>query len=161
MIEEKKMNLVEQIEEIHELLKDSDTSKKKVKKIKLPRKAKVKKRKLKQGWVGILKIDENGSITGEKQKVEGACFRSKLGTYHASDGREILFWEGKFPIIVQDATKINPTRFLTEDNETYGQPYIMSKMLQDAIPTKKKMSGNVLFWIIGAIAVIYGLSQVL
>ena len=41
----------------------------KTKDMKIIRKAKVKKRKIKKGWIGVLKIDENGNISGEKQKV--------------------------------------------------------------------------------------------
>ena len=83
----------------------------KLKNMKIPRKAKVRKGKIKKGWIGILKIDENGHISGEKQKIEDSTFQLKDGTYHSTDGREILFWEGKFPVIVQETKRTNPVRF--------------------------------------------------
>jgi len=121
---------------LYEVLKDT-----KKQKIKLPRKAKVSRRKQKQGYVGILYIDENGNIYGEKQKIEGSVLRENRAIrYHATNGKEILFWEGKFPIVLQPTWKINPLdiRKDTNKNETYGQPYIMARMLKDMIVLKKK-----------------------
>lgn len=126
------------------------------KKIKLPRKAKVRKGKLKKGWVGILKIDENGNISGEKQQIEDSTIKLKDGTYHATDGREVLFWEGKYPIIVQEVTQENPINFLDKENRTYGQKYIMAKMLKDAI-IKKKGGGSLILYILVGAGIIYGL----
>ena len=127
------------------------------KKLKLPRKAKVSKGKIKKGWIGVLKIDENGNISGEKTKLEDSTHRLKEGTYHATDGREILFWQGKFPVIVQETTKVNPTYFGKGSNETYGQKYIMARMLKDAIKIKNKAS-NWIVWIIIAIIVLVAIN---
>jgi len=112
----------------------------KTKKLRFPRKAKVKKRKLKKGWIGILKIDENGNFSGEKQRIEGSTYQLKDGSYHALDGSEIGFWNGKFPVVVQQSWKLNPLKIKKSDNEAneiYGQKYIKARMLGDIIKIKK------------------------
>lgn len=128
----------------------------KTKRLKLFRKAKANKRRIKKGWVGILRVDENGNMAGERQKVEDMTVRLKDGTYHATDGREVLFWEGKFPVIIQPTWKINPIQLRKdkEVNEVYGQKYIMARMLRDAIIMKNKGSMSIIIWVlvIGAAA---------
>lgn len=131
-----------------------------VKPIKIPRKAKVRKGKLKKGWIGILRIDENGNLTGEKQKVEDSTIRLKDGDYHTMDGEEILFWEGKFPVIIQRTWKLNPEKLRIrkdEKNETYGQKYIMARMLGDTIKVKAK-SGSIIVWALVIGAILFGIN---
>lgn len=134
-------------EKVDLLFSEVENNPKKVKNLKLPRKAKVGKRKIKKGWVGILKIDENGNISGEKQQIEDSTYKLKSGTYHALEGQEILKWNGKFPVVIQSVKKLNPSNFLSEVNETYGQKYVMARMLKDAIKIKNK-GGNFIVWII-------------
>jgi hypothetical protein len=151
--------LVEQIKELTEFKKQVMNGDIKTKNIKIPRKAKVRKRKLKKGWIGILRVDENRNITAEKQKVIGSCFKDKEGIYHSTDGREILFWQGKFPIIIQPSWKLNPLKIIPEEekNETYGQKYTMAKMLSDTIKVKSK-GGNIIIWIIAIGAALFGIN---
>jgi hypothetical protein len=132
----------------------------KTKDMKLIRKSKVNKRKIKKGWVGVLRIDENGNISGEKQKVEDMTVKLKDGTYHATDGREILFWEGKFPVVFQPNWMANPIQIRKDipmNNETYGQKYIMARMLKDAIVLKNKGSMSIIIWILIIGAAIFGI----
>ena len=65
--------------------------------------------------------------------------------------QRILFWEGKYPVVIQQTWKKNPIN-LREDtkNEVYGQKYIQARMLADIIKVKNKASGSLL-WIIGLI----------
>ena len=46
---------------------------------------------------------------------------------------------GKYPIIFQKSWKEQPINFFKEDdaNETYGQKYVMAKMMADTIKVKK------------------------
>lgn len=130
----------------------------KIKQLKIPRKAKVRRGKIKKGWIGILRIDENGNISGEKQKLEDSTYRLKDGTYHTMDGSELLFWQGKFPVVFQPTWRDNPLTIrqdMNMQNETYGQKYIMAKMLKDAITLKNK-SGSWIIWILIIGAVIFG-----
>lgn len=133
----------------------SDKDKKKLKKLKLKR-AKVSKGKIKKGWVGCIRISENGVMSGEKVKIDGSAFSMKDGTYHATDGREVLMWEGKIPVIVQQSWKVNPINFAKKDgdeDETYGQDYVFIKMKKDLIKGKGK--GGSIWWIVGIGIVAY------
>lgn len=147
----------QKIDDIYNTFAKVEKEEEKKKKIKLSRKAKVRKRKIKKGWMGVLVIDENGNIHGEKQKVAGFSYNTKDGLYHASDGREILFWEGKFPVILQPTWKNNPIliRKDNDKNETYGQPYIKAKMLADLIKVKSG-GGKIIIWILIIGALGYG-----
>lgn len=154
-------NFKEKVDEIYEAFSEVNKKKKpKIRKIKIPRRAKVRKRKLKQGWVGMFKIDENGNMSGEKVKIEGSAFDEKAGKYHATDGREIVFFNGKFPVIIQETKSINPIKFNVGKNETYGQEYIRAKMLGDFIKSKK-MGGSVIIWLLLGAGLIYALTQLL
>jgi len=157
--EKKEIPLKEKIDLLFQQLNPEQTKKEKTKKLKIPRKAKVKKRKLKKGWLGILKVDENGNISAEKQRIFDSTFKLKDGTYHSTDGREILFWQGKFPVIIQPSWKKNPIQIRKEQelNETYGQKYIRARMLSDTIKVKSGVGGKAIIWIIGiAIAAYIG-----
>lgn len=107
--------------------------------LKLPRKAKIRKRKLKKGWVGILYVDENNNMKGEKVLLRDSAFKTRDSLVHATEGKEMLMWDGKFPLFIQESKKINPRNFKFNEggNETYGQPYIRSKMLLEAVKPKK------------------------
>ncbi|HDZ61019.1 MAG TPA: hypothetical protein ENH46_04905 [Candidatus Pacearchaeota archaeon] len=146
-------NLVEKVEEMENLLL-SDNKKGKKKVIKLIRKAKVRKSKLKKGYIGILKISENGNISGEKVKINNFVYRLNEGNYHSTDGREKIWWNGRFPIFIQQTWKLNPINFFIKDgekNETYGQSYVMARMIKDAIIMKAKSKGAIM-WVILIIA---------
>lgn len=149
-MEEKNLSLKEKVDTIFDLLNENNPNNKIIRKklLKIPRKAKVRRGKIKKGWIGILRIDENNNISGEKVKIKGSVFDLKSGTYHATEGSEILFWNGKFPVLVQETKKLNPMKFNGGKNETYGQPYVMAKMLKDTIKTKGKGLGNIVIWIV-------------
>ena len=155
------ITLKQKIDTIFEKMSNEPIQEIKKRKIKIPRKAKVRKGKLKKGWIGILKIDENGNFSGEKQKLEGSTIMTKGGTYHATDGREVLFWEGKFPVIIQPTWRTNPLKVKKEEkekNETYGQKYIRARMLGDVIKVKTK-GGSIIIWLAIGAVVIYVISK--
>jgi len=154
------LTMKEKMDKILDTFEKLEEKQIKRKKIKIPRKAKARKRKLKKGWVGMIRIDENGNMSGEKVQIEGSSFKDKQGNYHATNGSEIVFWEGKFPILVQETKRNNPTKFNTEENETYGQEYIMARMMGDTIKSKK-VGGNFILWILGIGAAIYAATQFL
>jgi hypothetical protein len=164
--ETKAKPLVQQLKELQDTIspKDKDVNKRKVK---ILRKAKVRKRRLKKGWIGILRVDENRNITGEKQRVSGNAYMTSDGTYHGMEGDEILFWEGKFPVVIQFSNKTRPTNFENfnvaeqlEKNETFADRYKMAKMLADTIKVKTK-GGSIIIWIIIAGAILFGLNYLL
>lgn len=155
--------LVERVKELEEIKEQIEDKRNKKKKLKLPRKAKVKGRKAKKGWVGILKISENGVVGGEKVKIEGSAFDESSGKYHATDSREILLWEGKYPILLQKTWKKNPENMRKEKDEkdeTYGQDYIKARLIRDTIK-EVKQKGSIVIWIIIGAAVLFGANYLL
>ena len=145
------------LEQISSIRKDLDDPVKK-KKLRIPRKAKVRRGKIKKGWIGVIKVEENGNITGEKQRIEDSTIRLKDKTYHSTDGSEIGFWEGKHPVMIQQVWRKNPMKIRKGDdkNETYGQKYIMARMLGDTIKVKAAAGAKGLLYVVLAGAVIYG-----
>lgn len=158
MEEEIKIEKKPMLQELTEL-RDYKESTIKKRKIKIPRKAKVRKGKIKKGWIGILKIDENGNISGEKQKLEDSTIRLKDKTYHTIEGDEIGMWEGKYPVTIIPIWKKNPIKLKRskgEPNETHGQKYIMARMLGDTIKVKAAAGAKGLMYLVIAGAVAYG-----
>ena len=82
----KEPTLMEKLDKLYSVLESGD--KKKIKKLKLPRKAKVSKRKMKKGWVGFLFLNENRTISGEKQKIERGTYKNKKNNYRVKNGSE-------------------------------------------------------------------------
>lgn len=149
-----KPSLVEKVDFIFNTLQEIK-DKKDVKKLKLLRKAKVSKGRIKRGWVGILFLNENRVISGQKVKLEGGTYKTKDGNYHVTNGKELLFWEGKYPILIQRYDKLNPTNILLkegEKNEVYGQDLIMLRIKKDIIKEKKKFNLGFLYIILILVA---------
>ncbi len=163
MEENKEKSLLERVKAVEELKEELENKKNRKKKIKLPSKAKTKGMKAKKGYVGILRISENGVITGEKVKIEGSAFNESSGKYHATDSREILLWQGKYPILVQKTWRKNPENFRKAENEkdeTYGQDYIKARLIRDTIKDVKP-KGNIIIWIAIGVAVLIGVNYFL
>lgn len=138
----------DKIDEIYSAIKSEDT--KKLKKLKLPRKAKVSKSKMKKGYCGVLFINENRTISGQRVKLEGGTYQTKDNNYHITNGNELFFWEGKYPILWQRYDKLNPTNIIAKEgdkNEIYGQDGVMLRMKKDLIKNKPKM-GMGWIWIV-------------
>lgn len=144
-------------EKIDFLMEESEERKVK-KKLRIPRKAKVKRGKLKKGWIGIIRIDENGNLSGEKQRIEDSTIRLKDKTYHSTDGSELGYWQGKFPVIIQQTWRKNPLKIRqgNDENQTYGQKYIMARMLGDTIKVKAAGAKGILYVVGFAIAAYIG-----
>lgn len=144
--ETKPMSLKEKVD----LLFEEKKTKNKSRKMRIPRRAKVRRSAIKKGWIGIIRIDENANLTGEKQRLEDSTVRLKDKTYHSANGSEMGFWEGKYPVILQQTWRKNPIKIRQGDdvNETYGQKYIMARMLGDTIKVLKQGAKG-LIWVVG------------
>lgn len=139
---EKEPTLSEKVNEIYSVLKSGD--KKEIRKLKLPRKAKVGRFRRKKGYCGVLFLNENRTISGQKVQLDGGTYKTKDNNYHVTNGKELFFWEGKFPILWQRYDKLNPTNLLAKEddkNEVYGQDMVMLRMKRDLIKEKKKGGG--------------------
>lgn len=156
---EDNMNLKEKVDFLYNGLSEKE-KKKLIKKLNLPFRAKVGKRKIKKGWIGILRVDENGNIAPEKRQIDQQTFTTKDGSYHATDGSEILWWMGKFPVVFQPTWKRTPLNVLAGlrngMSQTIADKYVLAKMKLDAIKGKK--GGSIVVWIILAIILIVGIS---
>jgi len=144
--EVKEPTLKEKVDKTYNLLESlNDRQKRKLQRIlKIPRKAKVSKSRLKKGWIGILFANPNKVIKGEKVKLESGTYQTKDGNYHVTDGHEIAWWEGKFPIIWQRYDKLNPTNLFPKEgdrDEIYGQDLIKLRIKKDLIKEKKNGGG--------------------
>jgi hypothetical protein len=156
-MEEERKPILEELNELRQLGKEPS----KIKELKLLRKAKVRKRKAKKGWIGIIKVD-NGIALGEKQKVEGSTIKLKDGTYHSLEEGESILWKGKFPVVFQWKGKIlNLAGILSGKDETYDQKYIMARMRSDVIKEKGKGGFSGLIWIVVIVGIGYGIGKLL
>lgn len=152
--------LMQEVKELAEFKNKVMAGEIKTRTIKSLRKAKVKRGKLRKGYMGIMKIDENRNMSLEKQRVSGSAYRTEDGIYHATDGRELIWFMGKYPIVIQPSWRNNPLLITPseEKNETYGQPYIKAKLLADTIKVKAKASKSIIFWIIGIAVAVFGIN---
>jgi hypothetical protein len=148
----KEPSLKEKVDTIYSKLESLDE--KKMKKLKIPRRAKVSKSRLKKGYVGVLFTSPNKVIRGEKVKLDGGTYNLKDGNTRYTDGHEIAWWEGKYPIIWQRYDKANPTNLFPKEgdkNEIYGQDSIKLRMKQDLIKDTKKGGGMSIIIIIAVL----------
>lgn len=149
-IEEKESTMREKIDFLYSAFKSSKKNKK-TKKLKLPRKAKVSKSRAKKGWVGIMFVNENRNLSGQKAKLEGGTFKTKDDLYHVTDGKEIIFWEGKHPVVFQRHDKLNPTNLFPQPgdvNEIYGQDLVYLRMKKDNVQNKPKGKISIVMWMV-------------
>ena len=121
-----------------------------IKKLKLPRRSKISRGRMKKGWCSVLFINENRNISGQKVRLEGGTYVTKDGYIHVTNGKELLFWEGKYPILFQRYDKLNPTNLFVKDgekNEIYGQDLVKLRYKKYLIKEKKKGGASMLFLI--------------
>jgi len=142
--ENKEMSLKEKVDF---LMDTSGNSNVKRKKFRVPRKGKVTRSKLRKGYCTILRVDDNGNVDFEKQKIEDSTVQLSTKDYHAVQNKDVLTYKGT-PFIIQPTSKKNPCNPLSDGkNETYGQKLIMARMLRDAIK-QKTGGGKIIIWLI-------------
>jgi len=159
------MGINENLEEIKELLKDE--KKEKEKKWKLPWKAKTSKSKAKKGYIGVLKLNENRTITPSKERIEEQTIIVD-GVPRLSTA-EYVWYLGKHPVIllpswsvkpispnekVETNEPLNPSELyqnsMNDGSNIKGYKLLMNKMKLSTIDAKKQM-GGILKWIIGLV----------
>ena len=143
--------LKEELKEIKELLKSE--KKEKEKKLKLPFRARVGKSRAKKGYIGILKLNENRTITPSRQKVEEQTVVVD-GIPRLATGDHI-YQMGKHPIIILPSNSVEPITSsslfkdsLDNSNNTKGYSLIMNRMRLDVV-AKKGLSAGWIKWVIG------------
>ena len=143
-------NLEKDMDEIRGTL---DKSKKR--KFNMWTKGLIGRRKLKMGYVIVVVINENGSVSFAKEPIVDSTI--KLGdTFHVVTKDNLLVYKNR-PLVIINKDKLHT--FNAEDkkiNETLGQKYILARMQNEAIMPKGKlgaMGGWIIFLLVlGGIA---------
>ena len=139
-------------EEIQEL-KDLVVAEKKVKikPFKIPFRGRVNKKKARDGWVTIQKINDNRRVTWERQKIEEQTIIVD-GVPRVLTADEVLFDHKGSPLVILPSWSVKP--FSPTDNysgtiqdgyATQGYRLLMNRMKNEIITAKKKMSGMMIF----------------
>lgn len=126
-----RMNNVESsIEEIKEAL-----NKKKSKKFNLMYKGVLGRRRLKAGYVLVIQIGENGSISFKKEPIVDSTIKLE-DTFHVVEKKNIFFYKNRPAVLIFKGHlyAFNPE---LDKNETMGQKYILARMQNEAIKPKK------------------------
>ena len=126
------------------------------KEMRMPGKGKVSRSKMKKGFMTVMRIDDNSNIGFEKKKMEEGVYRLSTGEYHSAERGDMLSYKGK-PFVIQPVKKLNPYNPLEGKNETYGQKYVMARMLGDTIKQKAK-GGNIIVWLLVIGAVVFAIN---
>ena len=143
MSEEK--GLTERMKDLEENIKLM-LSTTKNKKFRMLTKGLIGRARLRKGYIIVVTINDNGAVVFDKQPIIDGTV--KLGdTFHAVSKEDILTYKNK-PLIILAKKSLNPINPLNEDNETYGQKYVMARMINEAIKEKKKL-GAIGWWILG------------
>ena len=146
------MGINEKLDNIEKIL--SEPKKKKI--FRLPSKAKVGNMKMKDGYATIMVIKENKNVDFVKERIVDGTIKLE-DTFHAVAPKDVFFYKGK-PLMIQYKSKLNPYNPLNEKHETYGQKWVMAKMMGDKLTSKKRMGlGISIGLIIIAGIVIYSL----
>lgn len=157
--EEKKKSLTEELDEIRKSL-DEIKGKKKEKKpwtFKIPWKAKVSKKKLKENYATIMKIDENRNVKFMKEPIDEQTMIVD-GIPRIAVGKYVLSYKNK-PLIIQPSWSVTPfspdddyKKSLFDNSNSAGYKLLMNAMKKNVYAEKKKSTGWAM--IIGALALV-------
>lgn len=148
-------NLKDEVRDVKEKLVDISESRSKRKRFKLPRKSRVKKKKIREGWATVCVVKDNKAVDFQKVRLDGGTYKldNDDTTYHVSNADDIYFYNGK-PIIFQPKKKQNPVNLLEGKDETYGHEQIMDRMTGDAVKQRKSSGDMGKYILIGIAAII-------
>lgn len=113
--------------------------KKKIKKFRMPLRSRVSKRKLRQGYITVVVLNENKMVDFRKEPIVDGTFKLD-DTIHAVNEGDIFLYKGK-PLVFQAKKKINPYNPLDGEHETYGLKTVANQLEAGLLTKKKKMSG--------------------
>ena len=161
------MGIQEDIKELKDLIKEKEEPVK-VKKLRLPFRAKTGKGKQKRNFVGILKINENGVISPSKQEIKEQTVMVD-GIPRLATTDFVLRWNTlrkQFPTIILPSWSVKPLTvkelFAFDPKEHYeksmndgsnikGYKLLMNRMKAETVDAKKGLGGGWLKWVIGFI----------
>ena len=130
-----------------------------VKRWRLPRMARLNKKRLKRNFVTVLVINENRNVDAVRLPIEDGCIVVDGVPRIATQDYTLLF-NGR-PMIILPAWSLKP--FSPEENyaetvrnelTTAGRKLIAAKMKLEAVQPKKKIAGGIGGWIILGLAIL-------
>lgn len=109
------------------------------------------KRQLRKGKLIVVEIKPNKGVTIRKEPIIDGVVKL-TDTYHAIKDLDVFLYEpvlGKsVPMVFIPKHRLNPWNPIAEQNETYGQSYVMAKMNADEIKQKKQFSTTTIIVIV-------------
>jgi len=149
------MGLNEQLEQISRELKEIKGEKeKKHKPFRLPFGKKVSNGQAKKNYVTILKINDNGTITFDKEKISEQTTMID-GVPRLATTNHVLYFKGK-PMIVQPSWSVEPfspkqhfKESLEIGSNKVGYELLLSRMKMVGVEGNKKKMSGLIGWIIG------------
>lgn len=135
--------------------------KKKPREFKLPTMAKLNRRRVRDNWVTIIKINENGSLAFKKEPIIDQTVEID-GVPRLVTAEYVLNYKNK-PIIIQPSWSVLPyspseqyRKSLSDGSNTVGYRILLERMKAGAIGLKKKIgAGMVIGVLVGLVVVGY------
>jgi hypothetical protein len=149
-------SLKEVISELNETLKEQKA--KNEKNFGIPFSARVGKAKVKKGWTTVQIIRDNRNVDFIKIPIEQQTAIID-GVPRIFTPDEMLSHKGK-PFVILPSWSVKPFSPTDNYSETIKQGYgsqgfklLLSRMKTEVVDGKKKMSGSIIWWIIGLAAI--------
>lgn len=143
-------SLGDRIDELKEILEESK-EKKKLKLFKTPRQLKLRKGQLKNNYVGIAFIQDNGDVKFlREQIVEGTVMINK--TPYIATPEHIMSHKGKPFMIIPSWNNVpfSPENNIREANEnktnSIGSRLLLNRMKSEVIAAKKKFGAGIIIF---------------
>ena len=139
-------SLKEELQEIKELVKDTERKPKKQREFRIPFKGKVSGKRVRDNWITVMKVNENNNISFARHKIEDQTVMVD-NVPRLATGKYVLNYKRK-PLMIVPSWSVEP--FAPENNyeETEkknmnirGYKLLMNKMKTEAIMPTKKMGG--------------------
>ena len=149
------MGINEELQQIKELIKDSEekVKEKKEKKFRLPFGKKVGKSQAKKNYVTIMKINDNGIVTFIKKQILNQTLMED-GIPRLATTDFVLRYK-KNPMIILPSWSVKPYspseqyyKSLNDGSNTKGYAILLERMMKEQTGMKKQI-GGLLKWIIG------------
>lgn len=151
------MSIKSDLDELKAKVLEKEETELKDKRWRLPWKAKVGKKKQSKNWIGILKLNENGSIEPSKQQIKQQTVLLD-GVPRLSTPDYVFRWNAgrkQFPVLIVPSWSVKPLcpkedfqKSMEDGSNTKGYKLLMERMQQSKVEEKKSMGGW-LKWVIG------------
>lgn len=135
--ENPQVTIKDRLDKFDRFVEEEKMKGKKPKKFKLPLKGKVNKNRLQRGYVTIVEVAENNVMNITREPIIDGTIKLR-DTFHAIDNEDILTYKNK-PALIIPKKSLNPYNPNRIKNQTYGQKYIKSRMLNEVLDAKKKL----------------------